>query len=410
MLTFCGQSRNCATATQFGGTVLDSATILTIHSLLSTCSIRETARLEGRAASTVSAALERMESALAIPLLRREGAVLSLTLEAQKRVKLFDEAARLCRSLLAVGGSTVLRPTIRFSALIRFLVAAKTGSIRAAAKELGVGQPQLTRQLSELERSLDCALLLRTRTGVRCTATGERVMTLVEAIIRTWEELSHAATDRFRRQQVTCRIGSVMPLGHESSIAQILANLTVGWERLHPRQPLSISANTAEELVSGLKSRRYDAILIDHGDFSKEFDGRVVSDAPLALIGDHRIMAELKGDMAKFLLRHPLALPSVKSGIRQHAMHYLEGVLGPLTQAKLRLMEMDSIPVIINLVTRHGYLSILPEPVVARLPFPITQYPLGAEHRQILSFVWRRNTFAPKMLNEMVSLLTEDSA
>ncbi|GAA5624449.1 hypothetical protein Brsp04_04348 [Brucella sp. NBRC 12952] len=163
-------------------------------------------------------------------------------------------------------------------------------------------------------------------------------------------------------------------------------------------------------MVSGLKSRRYDAILIDHADFLKEFDGRVVSDAPLALIGDHRIMAELKGDVAKFLQRHPLALPSVKSGIRQHAMHYLEGVLGPLTPSKLRLMEMDSIPVIINLVTRHGYLSILPEPVVARLPFPITQYPLGAEHRQILSFVWRRNTFAPKMLNEMVSLLTEDSA
>ncbi|MGW6778450.1 LysR family transcriptional regulator [Brucella pseudogrignonensis] len=389
---------------------MDSATILIIHSLLSTCSIRETARLQGRAASTVSAALERMESALAIPLLRRDGAILSLTLEAQKRVKLFEEAAGLCRALLAVAGDTDNRSTVRFSALTRFVAAARSGSIRAAAKELGMGQPQLTRQLSELERNLDCTLLLRTRSGVRCTATGERVMMLVEAIIRTWEALSHAATDRFRREQATCRIGSVMPLGHESSIAQILANLTVGWDRLHPHQPLSISANTAEELVSGLKSRRYDAILIDHADFSKEFDGRVVSDAPLALIGDQRIMAELNGDMAGFLQRHPLALPSVKSGIRQHAMHYLEGVLGPPTQSKLRLIEMDSIPVIINLVTRHGYLSILPEPVVARLPFPITQFPLGAAHRQILSFVWRRNTFAPKMLNEMVSLLTEDGA
>jgi DNA-binding transcriptional LysR family regulator len=144
------------------GAVLDIATILTIHSLLSTCSIRETARLEGRAASTVSAALERMESALAIPLLRREGTVLSLTLEAQKRMKLFDEMTSLCRSLLAVAGDPAIRPTIRFSALIRFVAAAKTGSIRAAAKELDVGQPQLTRQLSELERNLDCALLLRT--------------------------------------------------------------------------------------------------------------------------------------------------------------------------------------------------------------------------------------------------------
>lgn len=387
---------------------MDIATILIINSLLATCSIRETARQEDRAPSTVSAALERMENALAVPLMRREGAVLSLTLEAQKRRRLFDETAQLGRQLQLIGGVTNSRAAISLIALTRFSVATQAGSIRAAAKSLGMGQPQLTRQLSELERNLSCCLFERTRSGVSCTETGEKMLTLVEGIISNWEELSHASSDRFRYNLATCRVGSVMPLGHESNIAQILANLTAGWEKLYPRQPLSISANTAEELISGLKSRRYDAILIDHDDFSKDFDGRVVSDAPLALIGDHRVMAELNGDMAAFLQKHRLALPSAKSGIRQHAMLYLESVLGQVGSSKLRLIEMDSIPVIINLVTRHGYLSILPEPVVARLPFPITQYPLGQEHRQILSFVWRRNTFTPTMLNEMVSLLTED--
>jgi len=388
---------------------MDVTTILIVNSLMTTCSIRETARQENRAPSTVSAALDRMEAALAVSLMRREGGVLSLTLEAQKRRGLLEETARLGRTLLAVGGNAENRAAVTLSALIRFSAAAQAGSIRAAARNLGMGQPQLTRQLSELERNLACALLARTRAGVTCTQAGKEVLALTETIAGHWAELSHASSDRFRHNLATWRIGSVMPLGHESSIARILANLTAGWERLYPRQPLSISANTAEELVSGLKSRRYEAILIDHADFPRDFDGRVVSDAPLALIGDHRVMAELRGDMAAFLQKHRLALPSARSGIRQHAMLYLESVLGPVGPSKLRLMEMDSIPVIINLVTRHGYLSILPEPVVARLPFPITQYPLGEEHRQILSFVWRRNTFTPAMLNEMMSLLAVDA-
>lgn len=387
---------------------MDVATILIVNSLMTTCSIRETARQENRAPSTVSAALDRMEAALAVPLMRRDGAVLSLTLEAQKRRALLDETARLARRLLAIGGHAGNRAAVTLNALIRFSAAAQAGSIRAAAKSLGMGQPQLTRQLSELERNLASTLLARTRTGVACTEAGREVLALTEAIVGHWAELSHASSDRFRYNLATWRIGSVMPLGHESSIARILANLTAGWERLYPRQPLSISANTAEELVAGLKSRRYEAILIDHADFPREFDGRVLSDAPLALVGDHRVMAGLRGDMAAFLQRHRLALPSAQSGIRQHAMRYLDSVLGADGSSRLRLTEMDSIPVIINLVTRHGYLSILPEPVVARLPFPITQYPLGAEHRQILTFVWRRNTFTPAMLNEMTALLTTD--
>lgn len=387
---------------------MDLGTILTINSLLATCSIRETGRLEGRAPSTVSASLERMESALAFPLLRREGSVLTLTLEAENRLRLFEEASALIRKLFSIGSTDDHRPTITITALVRFVTAAKAGSIRAAAKNLNMGQPQLTRQLSDLERNLNCKLFDRMRTGVNCTVEGAMALEIVESLTAKWEELSHASADRFRHNLTTCRIGSVMPLGHESNIAQILANLTAGWERLYPRQPLSISANTADELTSGLKSRRYDAVLIDHGNFSKDFDGRIVSNTPLALIGDKRVMAGLSDNIDSFLQSHPIALPSLKSGIRQSAVRYLESVLGPVRSSKLRLIEMDSIPVIINLVTRHGYLSILPEPVVARLPFPITQIPLGPEYRQILSFVWRRNTFTSAMLNEVIGLLKED--
>ena len=138
---------------------MDIVTILIVDSLLTTCSIRETARQESRAPSTVSAALDRMESALAVPLMRRDNASLSLTLEAQKRGGIIAETAALARQFLALGSGISNKSSITFAALVRFSSAAYTGSIRAAAKNLGIGQPQLTRQLSELERNLGCELL-----------------------------------------------------------------------------------------------------------------------------------------------------------------------------------------------------------------------------------------------------------
>lgn len=93
------------------GILMDIATILIINSLISTCSIRETARQEGRAPSTVSAALERMETALAVPLMRREGAVLSLTLEAQSAADYLTKRRSLVVNCnLSVASPIIARP------------------------------------------------------------------------------------------------------------------------------------------------------------------------------------------------------------------------------------------------------------------------------------------------------------
>ncbi len=54
------------------------------------------------------------------------------------------------------------------------LAVAERGSLRAAARHLGVAQPALTRSIRELERELGCALFERRSTGVVITEIGER--------------------------------------------------------------------------------------------------------------------------------------------------------------------------------------------------------------------------------------------
>lgn len=73
---------------------------------------------------------------------------------------------------------------------LRALVAAvEEGSLRAAARRLGVSQPALTKMIRELERELDAPLLARSRTGVVATAQGQ---VLVERASAADRELTQA--------------------------------------------------------------------------------------------------------------------------------------------------------------------------------------------------------------------------
>ena len=69
------------------------------------------------------------------------------------------------------------------------------GSIRAAARQLAVGQPALTRSLAELERELGASLFERRSRGVVATPLGElflrRAASIVHEIRRAREEVEH---------------------------------------------------------------------------------------------------------------------------------------------------------------------------------------------------------------------------
>lgn len=60
-----------------------------------------------------------------------------------------------------------------FSLLSAFEAAARTGSVTAAAKELGLTQSAVSRQISTLEKQLGAALFLRERQTIRLTLAGD---------------------------------------------------------------------------------------------------------------------------------------------------------------------------------------------------------------------------------------------
>jgi DNA-binding transcriptional LysR family regulator len=375
-----------------------------VHSILEERGIRRAAAAMGRPASSASAALRRVEAVLSVPLVRRDGQALVPTLDAEARLPRFADIAEAAAALTALGVGGKMAPAISLAALARFAAAARAGSINAAAKSLGLGQPQLTRQLSHLETAIGCKLVDRSATGIACTPAGLDALALAERIGAAWELLFTASAERFRRSAATWRLGTVIPFGHESEIAAMLARLAVEWRAARPRQPLFLSSTTADELVSGLKNRRFDLILLDTDRYPAEFDGKLIGRSQLALAGPRHL--DRSQDFAALLHSHPIAVPSPRSGLRQMTDRFLEATLSSVERARLTLVEVDSIPVIINLVLDHGHLSILPEHSVANISPPPTLLPLDAAYQQSLSLVWPRDALSRQAADTIIALLS----
>jgi len=78
------------------------------------------------------------------------------------------------------------------SALKTFLRVAETGSFSAAATDLGLTQPAVSRQVSALEAHLNVRLLHRTTSALALTAEGERTIPMALKVVEAMDALGEA--------------------------------------------------------------------------------------------------------------------------------------------------------------------------------------------------------------------------
>ena len=93
-----------------------------------------------------------------------------------------------------------------------FVGIAEAGSFSTAARELGLSQSALSQTISSLERRLETRLLIRGRTGVHPTETGQLLLAEARAVINRHDRALNALTRKVDGDEQTLRLGLPLDL------------------------------------------------------------------------------------------------------------------------------------------------------------------------------------------------------
>lgn len=138
-----------------------------------------------------------------------------------------------------------------------FLAVANRLNFSKAAAALNMTQPALSRQIRDLEKSLECRLFDRGSTGVRLTADGERLKEKAAALVDSADELRRSFGNGDRKAQQVCRLahfGTFISL----HVAPFVQRLQLSF----PSIRIELVELDPVEALAQLAQRRIDAAIV----------------------------------------------------------------------------------------------------------------------------------------------------
>ena len=131
-----------------------------------------------------------------------------------------------------------------------FQAVARCGSLSAAARILQVSQPGLTAVIKQLEECFGTKLLVRLRTGVSLTSTGEELLRFANESLARLEEVEHRIKGLESEE-----VGSFVIGCHESLGAYFLPQWMTRFLECNPRIQLSLSNASSRAVLEATVER-----------------------------------------------------------------------------------------------------------------------------------------------------------
>lgn len=228
---------------------------------------------------------------------------------------------------------------------IKFLqTVAELQNISAAARDLGMTQPALTKIVSRVEDQVGAKLFDRGPRGVSLTPLGEMCLQRMERVEREMTSLSNEV--RSHKHGVS---GTVSLAVGQFWLGRILPKVIVKLHGLAPDIQVRIRTGAREDLLMSLKNGEIDLML-----------GRITRDMPEGIVGEE--LAEVR----MFLIAragHPLA--GLKRSVTPEELVEFGWVLPPRSDPTIRyaFTEFGLEPPVatVEAVSRQFIDSILPE-------------------------------------------------
>ncbi len=179
-----------------------------------------------------------------------------------------------------------------------FSVLARSGSFSAAARELGVTTPAVSKRLAQMEARLGVALMARTTRRVGLTPEGETYLTQARRILAEIDDMERLVTSALAAPKGLLRVNATLGFGR-SHIAPLIAQFS----RAHPdvQVQLQLSVNPPP-----LGDDAFDVCVC----FGEPPDARVIA---RLLAPNRRLLCASPG----YLERH--GVPRVPNDLAQHS-------------------------------------------------------------------------------------------
>lgn len=196
--------------------------------------------------------------------------------------------------------------------LALFHAVARSGSITAAAAELRVSQPAVSKQVAELEADLGVQLLERLPRGCRLTEAGQILAEHAQRCLAEEREALRAIEEYRGLGRGRLALGASQTIG-----AYLMPAALAAFRRAHPRLELSLEIANSEVVQRALLDRSVDLGLTEGPSALAELHSEVFGEDELVAIAPagHPLLRR-RGLRAKEFFGHPLVLRERGSGTR----------------------------------------------------------------------------------------------
>ncbi len=137
------------------------------------------------------------------------------------------------------------------------LAATETGSLTAAAAELGYTQAGLTQMMNSLENELGVRMLVRGKSGVRLSDAGCSLLEPIRAFVDAAEELERGVERLRAESRAAIRIGS-----YASISRRWLPAILSEFLREYPETDASISVGSIAQMYESVKNEELDCAFV----------------------------------------------------------------------------------------------------------------------------------------------------
>lgn len=248
------------------------------------------------------------------------------------------------------------------------LAAVELGSLTAAAERLGYTQAGLTNMMNALETELGVSLLIRSRSGVRLTAAGRRLLPELKSFVAAAEQLEQGAEALRAGSAVTLRVGA-----YSSVARRWLPGILAAFRRELPEVDVAVTMGGNKDLHQMVRNGELDCAFAScHPSLRHGLDWLPLRQDPLLAI----VPAEGDGGAAAFPATdfdgQEFLMPAL--GFDLDILPVLEGAR-PKISPHIRYTNLDD-AAIVSMVEHGLGLTVLSELVMESVSGKVLAKPL----------------------------------